>query len=115
MAIIKQVIHGKTVKVINIDATLSDLTELQSILEGEVTLFGLASKGGNVAPLPAVLNRKKFSCGNRAAKISCSFSVPHVKPTAFTPNFEAVVIGAFDANYEVSNKADYMNLLYDRN
>lgn len=113
--IIKQVIKGKTVIFSEIEASNADITELQTLLEGEVSTFDKKSEGGSVSPYPATLNRKRFSCGDRTTKISCSFTVPHAKATAYTPDFEAVVVGAFDASYDSAVKADYSNLLYDRN
>ena len=115
MAIYSQTIKGKSVKFSEIDATEADLTDLEALLEGEVTKFDLKSSGGSSSPYPASLNRKKFSCGDKDTSVSCSFTVPHCKETAYTPDFEAVVIGAFDASPQSSVKADYMNLLYDRN
>lgn len=115
MAILKQTIKDKSVGFLEIDATAADLSALEVILEGEVTKFDLKSSGGAVAPYPAAINRKKFSCGDRDTHVSCSFTVPHCKLTAFTPDFEAVVIGSFDASFDSAVKSDYMNLLYDRN
>ena len=91
------------------------MTDLLTLLEGEVSNFDLKSTGGSVSAYPTELNRKKFSCGDRTTKVSCSFTIPHAKVTAFTPDFEAVVVGAFDASFDSAIKADYSNLLYDRN
>lgn len=115
MAIVKQVIKGRTVRTLEVDASEANIADLVSILAGEVSLFELKSEGGSTSPLPATMNRKRFSCGNRTQKISCSFNVPHVKNSAYINDFETAVIGNFDADYESSIKADYCNLLYDRN
>lgn len=115
MPIIKQVIKGRQVGSLDITASTADITALLALLEGTVTVFDEKSTGGSVATYPAELNQKRFSCGDRTTKVSTSFKIPHAKATAFTPDFEAVVIGAFDASPESSVKCDYMNLLYDRN
>lgn len=115
MPVIKQKIKGRTVNTLVTEATTGDLTDLMALLEGEVTDYDLKSSGGAVAPYPLALNTKKFSCGNKTSKISCAFSVKHLKPTAFINDIEAVVVGAFDASYDSTVKADYTNLLYDRN
>ena len=112
---INQKIKGKTVKYIDVEASTADLTELNALLEGEIVTFDLKSEGGAVAPYPTSLNRKKFSCGDRDSSVSCSFTVPHCKETAYITDFESAVIGNFDASYESSVTADYTNLLYDRN
>ena len=113
--IIKQTIKGRSVGYMNIDISDADATDLTAILEGEVSVFDEKSTNGTSSAYPTELNRKKFSCGDKSSKTSCSFTVPHAKPTAYTPDFEAVVVGAFDASFESDVKADYMNLLYDRN
>jgi len=113
--IIKQTIKGRNVGYMKIDISDADSTDLIALLEGEVSVFDEKSTGGSSSAYPIALNRKKFSCGDRGTKTSCSFTVPHCKTTAYTPDFETVVIGAFDANFEGSVKSDYMNLLYDRN
>ncbi len=115
MPIIKHSIKGKNVKTLEVTASTADLVDLNAILEGEITTFDLKSEGGAVATTPTVENRKKFSCGDRDSKVSCSFNIHHAKVTAYTPDFEAVVIGVFDASFDSSVKCDYMNLLYDRN
>lgn len=115
MPVLKQKINGRNVNTLETEATAGDLTDLLALLEGEVTEYELKSSGGAVAPYPLTLNSKKLSCGNKTSKISCAFSVKHAKPTAYINDFEAVVVGAFDANFESSVKADYSNLLYDRN
>jgi hypothetical protein len=115
MPVIKQKIKGRSVNTLVTEATSADLTDLLTLLEGEVTEYDLKASGGSVAPYPLALNTKKFSCGNKTSKISSSFSVKHLKPTVFINDVEAVVIGAFDASYDSTIKADYTNLLYDRN
>lgn len=115
MPIIKQTIKGKGVGYLNVTASDADLLELEALLEGEVSKWDEKSSGGSSSPYPATLNRKKFSCGNREQSLSTSFTVPHCKETAHKPDFKAVVVGAFDAHPDSSVKADYMNLLYDRN
>jgi hypothetical protein len=115
MPIIRQTIKGRTVKSLDVEATAADLTALQALLAGEVSVFDLQSTGGSTAPYPTDLNRKRFSCGSKLHKISCSFNIQHMKPTAHIADVEAVVVGAFDASYDSSIKATYTNLLYDKN
>jgi len=115
MAVISQKVKGKTVKFFQVDATSADLVDLEALLEGEVSKFESKSTGGSATAYPAQLNRKKFSCGDKTTHVSCSFTIPHVKATVYTPDIEAVVVGAFDASFDSSVKADYTNLLYDRN
>lgn len=115
MAIYRQIIKGKNSNTLEVDATDADLADLEALLEGEVQKFDLKSSGGSTAPYPSTLNCKRFSCGDHTTKVSCSFNIPHAKPSAYTPDFEAVVVGAFDASFNSTVACDYMNLLYDRN
>ena len=116
MAYVKQNIKGKSRKYIDVTATAADLTALTDLMDGEIEIYSVSSSGGTAtATTPTDLNRKKFSCGNRAGELSCSFTIPHVKAGAVKSDFKAVVVGQFDANYDTTTKADYMNLLYDRN
>ena len=115
MAYIKQTIKGKSVASLTIEATAGDLLALTGLLEGQITTYDEKANGGSVAVYPVELNRKKMSCGDKTTKVSCSFTIPHAKSTARISQIEAVVIGAFDASYDVSTKASYANLLYDKN
>ena len=116
MSYIKQIVKGRTVKVLDVVASAGDLTALTDLMDGEIHTFDVKSSGGTaLAVTPTELNQKRFSCGDRDQNLSCSFKVPHVKATAGKSDFKAVVVGAFDANYETSSKCTYMNLLYDRN
>ena len=115
MAYIKQIIKGRTVKTLDVVASADDLTAIKDLMDGEIEIYDEKSNGGTDVETPAVLNRKKFSCGDRGEHLSCSFTVPHVKAGATKADFKALVVGKFDANYKSSVKAKYMNLLYDRN
>jgi len=115
MAYIKQVIKGKTVRTLDVEASADDTTSLTDLMDGQVEVYDVKSSGGTAVDTPAELNRKKFSCGDRDEHLSCSFTVPHVKAGKNKADFKTVVVGAFDANYDTTTKCSYMNLLYDRN
>jgi len=115
MSYIKQIVKGKTVKTLNVTASADDLTALTDLMDGQIETYDEKSSGGSDIATPAQLNRKRFSCGDRSQNLSCSFTVPHVKAGANKSDFKAVVVGKFDANYQSTTKATYMNLLYDRN
>ena len=115
MSYVKQIVKGKVVKTISVDAGADDLTALTDLMDGEIETYDEKSSGGTDIEAPAQLNRKKFSCGDKGEHLSCSFTVPHVKAGATKSDFKALVVGKFDANYISTIKATYMNLLYDRN
>ncbi|MEN4046200.1 hypothetical protein [Sulfurimonas sp. NWX367] len=115
MSYIKQVVKGRTVKTLDVTASAGDLTALTDLMDGEVHVFDEKSTGGTAVATPAELNRKRFSCGDRDANLSTSFTVPHVKAGATKSDFKSVVVGAFDAHPASAIKATYLNLLYDRN
>ena len=115
MSYIKQVINGRTVKTLDVVAGADDLTALTDLMDGQVETYDEKSSGGTDVSTPAQLNRKRYSCGDKSQNLSCSFTVPHVKAGVVKSDVKALVVGAFDANYNSTTKATYMNLLYDRN
>ncbi|MFA6195657.1 MAG: hypothetical protein WC656_03320 [Sulfurimonas sp.] len=121
MAIYSQSANDKSIKWFDITATAGDLTALEALLEGKVAKFNEVSNGGTTTTYPAKLNTKKLSCGKltmvngKQVRVSCSFKIPHVKPSKTSIDIKAVVVGAFDADFVSTAKCEYMNLFYDRN
>ncbi len=89
-------------------------TTLAPLLAGLVEQFDLKTSGGSPAPMPAVLNRKRIAVGDSTQKISCSFTVPHIKETAKYTDIELAVKGKFDAHYDQTVKCDYVSIVYDK-
>lgn len=87
---------------------------LKPLLAGLVEEFTLKAQGGTPAPAPQSLNRKRIAVGDSTQKISCSFTVPHLKETALYTDIEGAILGKFDAHYDQSVKCDYVNLIYDK-
>ena len=107
---IRQTLNGirNTVKCDGAEETLTPL------LAGFVEVFNLKASGGKASPHPAELNRKRIAVGNKDQKISCSFSVPHMKETATYTDIEGAILGKFDAHYDQNVKCDYVSLVYDK-
>ncbi len=106
-----QTIGGKSAGFLIVDASAGDLAVIVGLMEGKVEQYDSKGSGGTAAPMPSVLNRKKFSCGKKDSGFRCSFTVPHLKTTKNNKDVETAVIGAFDAHWEVSTTADYCNTL----
>jgi hypothetical protein len=112
MPLIRQIIKGKTVRSLDVVASDADVAPLIALLAGQVDTYELESTAGTAGTLPALLNAKKFSVRSNDG-ISCSVSIPHVKTSVQKNDMTAVVVGAFDAHWDLSTKADKMNLFYD--
>lgn len=112
MALIRQIIKGKTVKSLDLLASESDVAPLIALLAGQIDTYNLESTSGTAGTLPATLNMKKFSVRNSNGT-GCSVSIPHVKTTVQKNDLKAVVVGAFDSHWDLSTKAEKMNLFYD--
>ena len=106
-----QSIGVKSVGFLMVDASAADLTALEGLMEGKVEKYERKSGGGTAAPMPAVLNTKKFSCGKKSQHYRCSFKVPHLKESKNANDVVAHVVGNFDANFDVSTSCDYCNVL----
>ena len=109
-----QSIGSKSVGFLMVVASAADLTVLEGLMEGKVEKYDLKSSGGTAAPMPAVLNTKKFSCGKKSQHYRCSFKVPHLKTTKTANDVFAHVVGNFDANFDVSTSCDYCNVLLSK-
>lgn len=107
---IRQTLSG-VVSTVKCDGAEDDILPL---LAGRCEVYDLKFSGGSYSPHPAVLNRKRIAVGNKSHKVSCSFSVPHMKPTASYVDIEGALLGKFDAHYDVDFKCDYVNLIYDK-
>jgi hypothetical protein len=114
---LKQVINGKTVAVLNVTGSEADITALKSILEGEIHIFESKFTGGTAVALPENLNAKRVSVGKKysnGVSKSASFRIPHVNPAKTFEDIRTAVIGNFDETWDSSTACEYSNLIYDR-
>jgi len=113
MPIINQVIKGRSVNRVTIEATDADLTDVLALLEGEITQYkeeGTAGTAGVVHP--STYNTMKLSL--KKDKFSCSFTIRHCKPTVGMKDLISASIGKLDAGWDdVALKADKLNKFYD--
>lgn len=89
-------------------------TTVLPLLAGFVEQYDLKASGGSPAPMPAKLNTRRLAVGNKDQKVSCSFTVPHIKETAKFPDIESALLGKFDAHYDQAIKCDYVSMVYDK-
>lgn len=111
---IKQIVGGKTKKTVFAEMSAGDLTTLQTLMEGKLEIYDKKFEVGTTAPAPSKMNPINFSVGKKVSKSvyqSCSVHIPHIKEGKSFADCKALVVGAFDAGYEVSAKAEYSNLV----
>lgn len=115
---IKQIVGGKSVASVYVEGTTADIEALQLLMEGKQEVYDLKFSAGTATTTPTKLNPIRFSTGKKLSKrtsLSCSVSVPHIKPTKSFSDLRPLVVGLFDCNYEVSTKSEYANLLGSKN
>jgi len=117
VVMLRQYINGAWVNTISVDATADDLTALKSILEGKVEEWDSKASGGTKADLPDTLNPMRFAVGKDGgtyhSKKSCSFRVHHIKPDKTSEDVKTLVVGNFDARYDLDEKCEYCRLIAD--
>lgn len=112
MALLRQIINGQRVNTINVDASADDLDALKSLLEGKIEEWEKKAEGGTATTAPEKLNLMRFACGkNGKPRYSCAFTLRHVDPAKDDADIKSLVIGAFDADWVTSEKAEYCRLI----
>ncbi|GEM_PF-5757171 len=106
-----QTVGGKSGGLLTVDSSAGDLAALTGLMEGKYEQYDQKASGGTATAMPATLNRKKFSCGKKSDNYRCSFIIPHLKTTQNSNDVVAAVKAGFDANFDVTTKADYCNVL----
>ncbi len=111
---IKQYINGKSAGTTNASMSSADFSTLSAILAGRSENWSLEASGGITAN-GINPNFKKFSVGKVTinGRKSSAVSLPHVKTTKSIDNIRAAVVGQFDVDYTLTEKADYCNGIGD--
>lgn len=111
---IKQYINGKSAGTTNASMSSADFTTLSAILAGRSENWTLSGSGGTTAN-SINPNFKKFSVGKVTinGRKSTAVSLPHVKTTKSIDDIRTAVIGNFDVDYKLTEKADYCNGIGD--
>ena len=104
-------------KTIEVDDKVA--SNLQKILVGLVEVFDQKASGGTaVATTPNPLNLVRISVRAMASdgsQISCSFRVPHVKPTVDYKTLDGLIRGKFDAYWNDGvQKCEDVAIIYDK-
>jgi len=114
MALLRQYINGAWVNTVNVQATSDDLNALKSLMEGRVEEWETKATGGTEAQMPEELNSMAFGLGKKSENLRCSFRLHHVDPSKDEDDIKGLIVGKFDAHWEVSTKCDYAHLIRDR-
>lgn len=111
---IKQYVNGKSVGTANASMSSADFTILSSILAGRSENWTLSGSGGT-AVSGINPNYKKFSVGKVTinGRKSTAVSLPHVKPAKSIDDIRTAVVGQFDVDYILTEKAEYCNGIGD--
>ncbi|HUH42669.1 MAG TPA: hypothetical protein VLZ29_06090 [Sulfurimonas sp.] len=111
---IKQYVNGKSVGIVNASMSSADFSTLSVILAGRSENWEKIAEGGTVANA-ITPNFRKFSVGKVTmnGRISSSFTLPHLKASKSTDDIRGSVIGMFDADYVLTDKAEYCNGIGD--
>ena len=89
-----------------------DLTILQAIMEGKISIYEKRSMGGtDVATAPAVMRAMKFGVSRKADSLSCTVGFKHIKSAKHASDVFAHQ-ALFDADYVTSLTATKMNMIY---
>jgi len=82
------------------------------LLEGKVEEWETKATGGTATTKPSVFNMMKFACGkNGKPRYSCAFTLRHVDSSKDDQDVKSLVIGAFDADWVTTEKAEYCRLI----
>jgi len=108
---IRQIVNGKTVKTVNVNASVADLTTLKSLMDGELETWETKGSGGTPSN-PSVLNHVGFAVGKKllgGAVHSQSVFIPHLKPTKHFSDVRASVVGLWDMDFNSATACEYAN------
>lgn len=111
---IKQYANGKSVGLISVSMSSADFTTLSAILAGRSENWTKSAEGGIVAN-GITPNFKRFSVGKTDinGRKSTSVMLPHCKSTKSIDDIRTLVVGAFDVDYTLTEKAEYCNGIGD--
>lgn len=88
-----------------------DLTALETLMEGKISIFDLKESGGTDVPTPSVLRGMKFGISRSADSLSCTVTLKHIKPSKHANDVFAHK-ALFNADYQSALTATKMNMIY---
>ena len=114
---LRQYINGKWVNSIYVDAGADEITAIKSLLEGKFEEWDKKAETGKDEPLPAKLNAIKVRCGRKIGNgtSSCAFTLRHINPAKTSGDIKPLVIGKFVSSFQDDTKAEYAELLGNKN
>ena len=114
---LRQYINGKWVNSIYVDAGADEIDAIKSLLEGKVEEWDKKAETGKDTALPAKLNPIKVRCGRKVGNgaSSCAFTLRHIETTKTSDDIKPLVIGKFASSFQDDTKAEYAELLGNKN
>lgn len=113
---LRQVINGRRVGTVVVNASGSDLMALAGLFAGKVEVYDEMFSGGTSVNGIA-LNPYSFSVGKQnvdGSRYSCTIRLPHLKPSKSIGDIRALVLGEFEADFDAYVKCEYVNGVYNK-
>jgi len=117
MALLRQYINGQRVQTLSVQASADDLNALKGLMEGKIEEWETKATGGTSTAMPDDLNKMRFrigKLGEAGSRESCAITLHHVDPAKDEDDVRNVVIGKFQASWNVSDKAEYCDPIYNK-
>ncbi|MDT8338743.1 MAG: hypothetical protein RQ763_06065 [Sulfurimonas sp.] len=108
---IRQIVNGKTVKTVNVSASIADLATLKTLMAGELETWETKGSGGTPSN-PLILNHVGFAVGKKllgGAVHSQSVFIPHLKATKHFHEVRTAVVGVWDMDFNSATACEYAN------
>ncbi len=111
---IKQYINGKSAGLTYAKMSTADFTTLQAVLAGRSEHYTVGVTGGTEFNTQTP-NFKRISFGKKIGRKfkSSSVTFPHIKTSVTIDNIRPSVVGSWDVDFTLNEKADYCNLVGD--
>lgn len=111
MPLIRQTVK-KNIRSNDLTINAGDLTVLEAIMEGKISIYEKRSMGGvDVAAAPAVMRAMKFGVSRKADSLSCTVNFKHIKATKHAADVFAHQ-ALFDADYVSTLNATKISMIY---
>jgi len=117
MALLRQYVNGVRIHSLSVQASADDLNALKSLMLGKVEEWETKATGGTATQMPDKLNRRKYRIGRIEGlngRESCVINIHHLDPAKSDDDVKNLVIGKFNASWNVDKNAEYCELVYHR-
>jgi hypothetical protein len=117
MALLRQIINGQRIHTLSVQASADDLNALKGLMEGKVEEWETKATGGTATAMPDELNKMRFRIGKykgNGERESCAITLHHVDPAKSDDDVRNVVVGKFNASWNVDENCEYCDPIYKK-